>query len=418
MKKTLRGTLAVTFAAGALLSTLAISAGASITSDISLTSAQQGVSFSSDGSSFDEPFFNSAIPVYLTESGNTKVGLYNPVGSTQGKKDVSNDVVQLGASDVPLGQVSSDFGSGFASGDKLSNYVQVPVVFGGVALMYNLPSITKKFPKYPVILNASTLAGIYAGKITTWNSPSICALNPRIVTTTTKKVNGKKKTTSKCALPSTTIVPVYRADGSGTSYIFMDYLHTTDPSVYTTSPSTTFPSPNSNSLGAQKNFGVANTTETTPNSIGYVEYSYVLQQHTLPAARIVNAAKQTVTISSKSISADLNNIPTPSETNGAVSNFSAVNGSSAGAYPIAGFSWAIVRADLSTDSGFSQDQATVLVKFLDWAVQSTSSGKSGGQNIAAEEGYVPLPSKVVAWARNEIQTIKYNGNANFANLGS
>ncbi len=437
MKMTFTGKFGVALTTLGLLSTLAVTAaGASATlnGDLTFTAADAASSINPamGGSSFDEPFFNQAIPTYMTEASKVSgsnapsaMSLYSPVGSTSGKKGVVAGTYAVGASDVPLGttvngtSLDSSILTGADAAHKLGSYIQVPVVLGGVGLMYNLPSLNSKFKKYPVTLNSSILASVYDGKITSWNDKAICKINPKIVNV--KKNKKGKITSSKCALPNIPVVPVYRADGSGTSFIFMDYLQKTQGANFATSsgtqiyPSTTFQQGQvpGNGLGAQKNAGVAADVEQTVGAIGYVEYSYILLQHTLPSALIVNAHGQKVALNSASIAADAAAFaatPPSEDANGVVSNFSIVNGTGAGDYPIAGYSWAIVRQDwngLGTVGGATANlqSETLVAKFLDWVVQG---GKLGGQNVAKGQGYVPLPAYVVTVAQKQIASMSYN----------
>jgi len=430
--------LGVALATLGLFSTAAVTvAGASATLNGDLTFATadgaNGINPAMGGSSFDEPFFNSAIPIFMTDaakvSGATNapqsMSLYSPVGSTSGKKGVIAGTYAVGASDVPMGTVvngtnlDSSLLTNADAAHTLNSYVQVPVVLGGVGMMYNLGNKLSKFKKYPVILNSTILAGMYDGAITSWNNPAICRFNPKIVTV--KKNKKGKVISSKCAMPNIPVVPVYRADGSGTSFIFMDYLNQTQGANFKTPggtqvfPSTTFNQGEvpSTGLGGQKNAGVAANVEATLGGIGYVEYSYILLQHTLPAALIVNAKGQRVALSPKSIAADaasFTSTPPSESSTGVVSNFSIVNGKGTGAYPIAGYSWAIVRQDwngLGTVGGAtaSANSEKLVAKFLDWCVQG---GTGGGQNVARLQGYVPLPAYVVSVAEQQIASMTYN----------
>jgi phosphate transport system substrate-binding protein len=443
MKKTFRVRVGVAIATFSLISTAAVTAaGASATlnGDLTFSSSDAAASINPamGGSSFDEPFFNAAIPEFMSAAAKvsgsnapSSMSLYSPVGSASGKKSVIAGTYAVGASDVPMGTVvnnanlDSSLLTNADAAHTLNSYVQVPVVLGGVGMMYNLPSLTKRFGKYPVVLNSAVLAGIYDGAITKWNNSAICKLNPKIVNV--RNIRNKKhkivRVIKTCALPNLAIVPVYRADGSGTTFIFMDYLNKTQGANFknTTSGAEVFPNttfnqgqvPN-NGLGGQKNAGVAGDVEQTVGAIGYVEYSYILLQHTLPAALIVNAKGQRVALSQSSVAADAAafSATPPSETAaGVVSSFSIVNGKNSGDYPIAGYSWAIVRADwngLGTVGGAtaSLNSEKLVAKFLDWAVQG---GTNGGQNVAREQGYVPLPSYVVAVAQQQIASMKYNG---------
>ena len=439
MKNTFRARVGVAIATISLISTVAVTAaGASATlnGDLTFSSSDAAASINPamGGSSFDEPFFNAAIPEFMSAAAKVSganapsgMSLYSPVGSSSGKKGAIAGTYAVGASDVPMGTVvnganlDSSLLTNADAAHTLNSYVQVPVVLGGVGLMYNLPSLKKKFGKYPVVLNSAVLAGVYDGAITKWNNAAICKLNPKIVNV--KKNKKGRIIRSTCALPSLSIIPVYRADGSGTSFIFMDYLNQTQGANFknpTTSaqvfPSTTFNQGEvpSNALGGQKNAGVAGDVEQTVGAIGYVEYSYILLQHTLPSALIVNAKGQRVALNQTSIAADAAAFSStaPSETAaGVVSNFSIVNGKSTGDYPIAGYSWAIVRQDwngLGTVGGAtaSLNSEKLVAKFLDWAVQG---GSNGGQTVAKEQGYVPLPSYVVTVAESQIASMKYNG---------
>ncbi|MFI5036561.1 MAG: substrate-binding domain-containing protein [Acidimicrobiales bacterium] len=423
-------------AALGLISTVAVTAGAAtLTGDLTFASsdAANGLTPAMGGSSFDEPFFNAAIPVYMSDAARVSgasnapqaMPLYSPVGSTSGKKGAIAGTYAVGASDVPMGTVvngtnlDASLLTNADAAHTLSSYQQVPVVLGGVGMMYNLPMLNAKYKKYPVVLNSAVLAAIYDGQITTWNNSAICKLNPNIAVV--KKNKKHKIISSKCALPNLTIVPVYRADGSGTSFIFMDYLNQTQGANFKTTsgtevfPSTTFQQGEvpSNGLGGQKNAGVAATVESTTGAIGYVEYSYILLQHTLPAALLVNAMGQRVALNQKSIAADaaaFASNPPKESANGVVSNFSIVNGAGSGDYPIAGYSWAIVRSDwfnLGTLGGVSAslNSERLIAKFLDWCVQG---GSGGGQNVARLQGYVPLPSYVTALADSQISQMTYN----------
>jgi phosphate transport system substrate-binding protein len=438
MMKRLGGKLGVTLVTLGLLSTFTITnAGASATlnGDLTFTAANaaNGIDPAMGGSSFDEPFFNAAIPVYMSAAAKVSgaanapenIALYSPTGSTAGKKGVVAGTYAVGASDVPMGtsvngtNLDASILTGTSAATTLTSYVQVPVVLGGEGLMYNLPSLKSKFSKDKVILNSALLADIYDGAVTKWNNPAICKLNPKIATV---KKNKKGKIISKrCALPAIPIVPVYRADGSGTTYIFMDYLNQTQGSKFKTSsgaevyPNTTFNQGQvpSNALGGQKNAGVAADVQQTVGAIGYVEYSYILLQHTLPSALIVNAKGQDEAVNPTTIATDaaaFASTPPSETTGGVVSNFSIVNGKNKGDYPIAGYSWAIVRQDWNglgtlggTSASLNSEQLTA--KFLDWCVQS---GSNGGQEVAKEQGYVPLPSYVVAVAEKQIASMTYN----------
>ena len=262
MKMQIGRRVGVALVAIGLVSTLSVlpaGASATITGDLTFSSTDGAAALTpaAGGSSFDFPFFSQAIQTFETQSGNlsganapSAIPSYSSVGSTAGKKGVIAGTFAIGASDVPMGTVvngvnlDSSLLTNADPAHTLNSYVQIPVVLGGEGMMYNLPMLNAKYKKYPVVMSSAIIADIFDGKITTWNNSAICKLNPNIAVV---KKNKKGKVVSrKCALPNLTITPVFRADGSGTSYIFSDYLHTTSGANYETPsgtevwPSTTF----------------------------------------------------------------------------------------------------------------------------------------------------------------------------------
>ncbi|MGC1420047.1 MAG: substrate-binding domain-containing protein [Acidimicrobiales bacterium] len=422
-----------------LASTLfTVSAGASATlsGDLTFTAANGATTLTPaiGGSTFDFPFFSSAIQTFESAAANasgssapTQIPSYGAVGSTSGKKGVIAGTYAVGASDVPMGTVSngvnldSSLLTNADAAHTLTSYVQIPVVLGGEAMMYNLPMLNGRYKKTPVTLSSTLIADIFDGKVTNWNDPKICHLNPLIAVV---RKNKKGRVISRrCALPNLAITPVFRSDGSGTSYIFSDYLHTTQGASYETPsgtevyPNTTFNQGQlpSNAIGGYGNPGVASDVVSKVGSIGYVEYAYVLIARAtgsaVSSALVVNSAGKAVAISPTSVAADaaaFSATPPSEGSNGQVSNFSIVNGSTAGSYPIAGYSWAIVRQDwngLGTVGSVSAslNSETLVAKFLDWCVQP-----NGGQDVAKANGYVPIPSYVTALAEAQIASMTYN----------
>ena len=190
--------------------------------------------------------------------------------------------------------------------------IQIPDILGGVSISYNLPGVTKQLR-----LDSTTLAGIFDGSIKTWNASQIKALNPGV------------------SLPSNAIIPEVRADSSGTTYIFSDYLTTAAPSVWTLGASKTIAWPSS-AVQTPKNSGVAASIKSTPYSIGYVELDYAIANHFTYAA-VKNAAGNFVTPSPATVAADADQ-----KTGISPTNFSIVDEPGATSYPIAGYSWAIL----------------------------------------------------------------------------
>jgi phosphate transport system substrate-binding protein len=302
-------------------------------------------SLTAAGSTFVQPFFTKAFYTYNSLNSGLQVN-YSGVGSGTGITDFQSGSVDFAASDVPMS--SSDLAKMPASAGPV---IQIPDILGGVSLSYNLPGVTKRLR-----LDAATLAGIFDGTIKTWNASQITALNPGV------------------SLPSNAIVPEVRADSSGTTYIFTDYLATAAPSVWTLGTSKTIAWPSS-VVQTPKNSGVAASIKSTPYSIGYVELAYALQNN-FTFASIKNAAGVYVVPSAASVAADadqrLNVTPT---------DFSIVNEPGAASYPIAGYSWAILLQKQTSATTGAQ-----VVKVLDW---TTHTG--GGQDQAAGLGYVVLP---------------------------
>jgi len=311
------------------------------------------------GSTFVQPFFNSAFYSYTGKNPGLKVN-YQGVGSGTGITDFQSGTVDFAASDVPMS--ASDLAKVPASSGPV---VQIPDILGGVSISYDLPGVTKQLK-----FDAPTLAGIFDGSIKTWNASQIKALNPGV------------------SLPSNAITPEVRADSSGTTYIFTDYLTTAAPSVWTLGAAKTIAWP-STAVQTPKNSGVAASIKSTPYSIGYVELDYAIANHFTYAA-IKNAAGSFVTPSPATVAADADQKPTISPT-----NFSIVNEPGTASYPIAGYSWAILLEH--------QTSATIgaqVVKLLDW---TTHTG--GGQDLAASLYYVALPPAIQNQNRTELLTV-------------
>jgi phosphate transport system substrate-binding protein len=326
------------------------------------------------GSTFAAPLQNAAQALYQARVPNATINGYQAVGSGTGEADILKQVVNWGGTDVPMAQ--SDILKDESSGDnyQLSQFVQVPIGLGGVAIAYNIPSLGHKTS---LVLRASTLAQIYLGKITTWNNPAIKKLNP--------KVN----------LPDSQIIVVARADSSGTTYIFTNFMNTAAPKVWKTLPSKTPLTLPSGGIAGSGNPGVAADIENTPNSIGYVEYSYVLLNPSLlkGVASIFNEEQKVVAPSPATIAAAAAEKPTISST-----NFSIVWQWGKDSYPICGYTWAVVW-----QSQPNFNIGTLLVKYLDWLSHSGAvDGTEAGQDVAQLQGYVPLPANIQALARTEL----------------
>jgi len=328
---------------------------------LSATCDTQSPSFKASGAGANsiQPFFTRVFYYYSQANKGVSVN-YSPAGSSVGVTDIEQNTVNFGDSEIPVKTPASG---------TAGNILQVPVDLGGVAISYNLPGVAGGLK-----LDGPTLAGIYLGKITKWNDSSIAALNPGM------------------SLPSTTIVPVRRADSSGPGYDLDQYLIDTGGSTWTssaagTAASTKWPITNIG-VGEQLNTGVAGFIQQTPGAIGYVEYAYSLQASFTNAA-LKNAAGSFVKPSQSSIAAAGSQASALSAT-----NFNIVNGGGASTYPLANFSWTLLYQKQSNTT-----QGVVLGKLFDWVTTT-------GQQQANALGYSPLPANVVALAHQTLLTLE------------
>jgi phosphate transport system substrate-binding protein len=352
----------VVWAAVAAFAILAVSACSSLASsaapasEVSTIPGGHKPTLTGSGSTFDAPFFTAAFPRYEQQHPGVTIG-YSAVGSSAGIAAFSAGQVSFDASDVPM--TASEQAA--AKGGPVT---QVPVDLGGEGVVYNLPLPART----RLHLSGPVLAAIFLGQITRWNAPAIAALNPGL------------------SLPSAPINVVHRSDGSGTTYIFSNYLSTVDPAWAAkvgTGKTLHWPV----GEGADGNDGVASAVHLTGFSIGYVEQAYSMGL-LLPFAAIRNQAGHYVVPSAQSVTADAAQKPVISP-----ADFSIVNEAGASSYPISGYSWALIYTHQP-----SQDTGQALVAMLDWLTHD-------GQVYAAADGYVPLPFGIQQLARTMLQQI-------------
>lgn len=308
------------------------------------------------GSTYVAPFFAQAFAQYHQQHPAVTVN-YAVVGSSAGIAAISAQQVDFGASDVPMN--ASELAA-----TKGGPVTQVPDALGAEGVAYNLdlPAGTRLHLTGPVI------AAIFLGQITRWNDPAVTALNPGIT------------------LPAASIAVVHRSDGSGTTYIFSNYLSSVSPAWAAkvgTGKTLNWPI----GEGAEGNGSVTSTVFRTPFSIGYVEQAYS-QGLVLPFAAIRNQAGNYVLPSTQTIAAAAAQKPAITPT-----DFSIVNQPGASSYPISGYSWALIYTH-------QPDQATgqELVTMLDWLTHD-------GQAYAAANLYVPLPPQVRQLAVTMLQQV-------------
>ena len=225
---------------------------------IGLTGAAQAADITGAGATFPFPIYSKWAEAYKKESG---VGLnYQSIGSGGGIKQIQARTVTFGASDMPLEPAQL----------QKSALMQFPMIMGGVVPVVNLPGIEAG----AVTLDGPTLAALYMGKIAKWDDPAIAALNPGV------------------NLPSLAVAPVYRSDGSGTNFLFTNYLSKVSDEFKSSigaNTSVQWPA----GIGAKGNEGVANMTRQTQGAIGYVEYAYV-KQNKMTYAKLINSAGKAV----------------------------------------------------------------------------------------------------------------------------
>jgi phosphate transport system substrate-binding protein len=296
------------------------------------------------GSTFDYPAFTKWFEAYATVDPNVQFN-YQSIGSGAGQKLLLNQTVDFGASDAPM----KDEALAKAPGKIL----HLPIVAGGVAIIYNLPGNPK------LKLDGDTLVNIYMGNITKWNDPKIAALNPGV------------------DLPDTAIIPIHRADGSGTSYILTDYLSSVNPAwAEAVGKGSSVKWPAGIGLAAKGSEGVSGQVEQLPGGIGYAELAYA-DQNKIPFAEIKNAAGNFISPTPDSVSAALATAKIPDDF-----RFSMVNAPGEKSYPISGASWVLVYQNSK-----NPDTGAKLAAFLKWAVTE-------GQKISPSLDYAALPESV------------------------
>jgi phosphate transport system substrate-binding protein len=348
-------------AAGLVAAVSLVACGGSSPSPAATASADVGSgALTGAGATFPEPFYTKAFYDYSQKHPQVTVN-YQAVGSGAGIQQYTKGTVDFGASDVPM--TASELTA--AGGD--SSLIEVPTTVGVVAIAYNLSSFTGTLK-----LDGTTLANIYLGTIKKWNDPAIAALNPG------------------ATLPSSNITVVHRSDGSGTSYGFTDYLSKVSPdwkSKVGTGKSVQWPA----GIGGAGNQGVGQAVQQNDGAIGYVELAYVVQSN-LKAAQLKNAAGNFVapTLDGASAAAASNTNPNPN-------NFSITNDPGANAYPIASFSWLIIKRAQADPS-----KGKAIANLFQWLV---TDGQADGKSLQ----YAPLPKVAQDYAIAQLKLITVNG---------
>jgi phosphate transport system substrate-binding protein len=309
------------------------------------------------GATFPYPLYSKWFDVYAKENPNVKFN-YQSIGSGGGIRMFSNKTVAFGASDAPM----TDEQIKAVDGQVL----HFPMVLGADVVAYNLPGFTGTLK-----LTGPVLADIFLGKITKWNDPQLTALNPG------------------ASLPSTDIVVCHRSDGSGTTYIFVDYLSKISPQwAKDVGKSTSVKWPVG--LGGKGNEGVTALVQQTPGGIGYVELIYALSNK-IPYAELKNSSGKFIKASLASVTAAAAGVANSMPKDFRVS---ITNAPGPDAYPISSFTYLLVYPTYT-----NVQQGEQVKKFINWALHE-------GQKYAPALYYAPLPAAVVALEEKQLKMVK------------
>jgi phosphate transport system substrate-binding protein len=312
------------------------------------------------GSTFVYPLFSKMFAEY-GKTNNVKVN-YQSIGSGGGILQLTNKTVDFGGSDAPLN-------------DEQTKKIGVPVLHipmasGADVVSYNLPGITA-----PLKMTPDLIASIFLGKITNWNDPKISAINPGV------------------KLPDLQLVVIHRSDGSGTTYIWTDYLTKISPEwakKVGKATSVNWPA----GLGGKGNEGVAGLIKQTPGAVGYIELSYAVQNK-MAAAVIQNKSGKFITANLTSITA-ASNIDLPADAKVSLTDTSNPDG-----YPISSFTWALIYKEQNYNSR-SAAKSKELLDLLWWNIHD-------GQKNCEPLNYATLSKSAVTVAENILKSATYNG---------
>lgn len=327
----------------------------------------QQITINGAGATFPFPLIDTWRVEYQTVKPEVSIN-YQSIGSGGGIKQFTEKTVDFGATDAPLT---------IEEAQRAPGAVHIPETIGSVVAAYNLPVEGLK-------LTGPILADIYLGKITKWNDPKIQSIN------------------SGMSLPAEDIVVVQRSDGSGTTFVWTDYLSnvsSTFEQQIGKGKSVQWPV----GVGAPGNEGVANSINTTPNAIGYVELAYATttgMKHAAIQNQAGNFIPASISSTEAAVAAYAPSLPTGDQP---WTNVTLVNAPGADSYPIASFSYLLLYKELTTNPSLKdQNKAQNLVDFINWAV-------TDGQQFAPDLAYVPLPDPVVQLTQETLRGLTFNG---------
>jgi phosphate transport system substrate-binding protein len=313
------------------------------------------------GATFPNPIYSKWFDAY---NKNTGVQInYQSIGSGGGIKQFTEGTVDFGATDGPMNEEQLQAVGG--------HVLHIPTVMGAVVLTWNLPALGEKKLNF----DGSTISDIYLGKITKWNDKRLAALNPGV------------------SLPNADIIVVHRSDGSGTSYIFTDYLSKVSAEwkdKVGKATAVNWPV----GLGGKGNEGVTQQVKQTEGAIGYVELIYAVANK-LPYGQVKNVAGALVTPSLESVTQAAASAKFDKNTDFRVS---ITNAPGQAAYPISSFTWLLVRPDMKDPA-----KGKAMKDFLAWMITPEAQG------MAKDLVYAPLPNEVVGLIKDRLQTLKAGG---------
>jgi phosphate transport system substrate-binding protein len=316
-----------------------------------------GADLTGAGATFPNPIYTKWFDAFAKQTG-IRIN-YQSIGSGGGIRQFTEGTVDFGATDGPMTDEQIKAAPGGVE--------HLPTVIGAVVLTYNLPALANTKLK----LDGPTIAAIYTGEITKWNDSRIAALN-----------RGAK-------LPAEDVIVVHRSDGSGTSFVFTDYLSKVSPkwaSSVGKATSVNWPI----GLGGKGNEGVTQQVKQTEGALGYVELIYAIANG-LPVAQVKNAAGNFVEPTLKTVSAAAAGIPIKDDMDFRVS---ITNAEGAETYPISSFTWLLVRK-----TPVDSVKQAKLEKFLSWMLTPE------GQRMAADLNYAPLPVKLIEVEQKRIDVL-------------
>ncbi|MFN7914887.1 MAG: phosphate ABC transporter substrate-binding protein PstS [Vicinamibacterales bacterium] len=309
------------------------------------------------GATFPYPIYSKWFDEYRKKNEAVQIN-YQSIGSGGGIRQVTNQTVFFGATDGPM----TDEQLKAAPGALL----HLPMVLGADVPVYNLPGVTAELK-----FTGPLLADIFLGKVKKWNDPAIAAVNAGVT------------------LPGTDITVVHRSDGSGTTYIWVDFLSKVSPEwkeKVGVATSVNWPA----GVGGKGNEGVAGLVSQTPGAIGYVELIYALQNK-IAFGAVQNASGEFVKASTASVTAAAASAAASMPADFRVS---ITNAAGTGAYPVSSFTWLLLYEDAKDKA-----QAKGMVEFVKWAL-------TDGQQFAAQLGYAPLPQDVVKQELAALERVK------------